>query len=114
MEQAAALLVGEHDFRSFCGNKNMKKSTVRRIDAIRIRPVWGGKALEMDFEGNGFLQQMVRIMAGTLIEAGLGEREPGSIGEILQAKNRQAAGFTAPAQGLCLLQVMYKERDLKV
>ena len=108
MEQAAGRLFGEHDFKSFCGNRNMKKSTVRRIDWIDIRPVCQGRALQIDCCGNGFLQQMVRILAGTLIEVGLGKREPVEMEEILGAKNRQAAGFTAPAQGLMLMEVFYE------
>lgn len=113
MAEAADLLIGEHDFKSFCGNKKMKKSSVRRLDRIVLRPGWDGRVLEMDFEGNGFLQQMVRILAGTLIEVGLGQREPASMLEILQAKNRQMAGFTAPAQGLCLMRVLYEECETK-
>ena len=109
MEEAAKLLIGERDFKSFCGNGNMKKSTVRQLRQIELRPTWKGKALEIDFEGNGFLQQMVRILTGTLIEVGLGQRNAGQMTEILEAKNRQAAGFTAPAQGLCLMQVMYNK-----
>ena len=109
MEEAAGLLIGERDFKSFCGNRNMKKSTVRQLRRIDIRPVWRGKALEIDYEGNGFLQQMVRILTGTLIEVGLGKRSAGEMTQILEAKNRQAAGVTAPAQGLCLMQVMYEK-----
>lgn len=107
MEEAAKLLIGERDFKSFCGNRNIKKSTVRQLRQIEIRPIWKGRALEIDYEGNGFLQQMVRILTGTLIEVGLGKRSAGEMTEILEAKSRPAAGFTAPAQGLCLMRVMY-------
>lgn len=107
MEQAAKRLVGTHDFKSFCGNRKMKKSTVRTITAIRFLKLSGGKALAMDFTGNGFLQQMVRILAGTLIEVGLGKRTPESVEQALLALDRSEAGFTAPPEGLCLMEVRY-------
>ena len=107
MEQAAKRLVGTHDFKSFCGNRKMKKSTVRTITAIHFLKLSGGKALAMDFTGNGFLQQMVRILAGTLIEVGLGKRTPESVEQALLALDRSEAGFTAPPEGLCLMEVRY-------
>ena len=107
MEQAAKRLVGTHDFKSFCGNRKMKKSTVRTITAIHFLKLSGGEALAMDFTGNGFLQQMVRILAGTLIEVGLGKRTPESVEQALLALDRSEAGFTAPPEGLCLMEVRY-------
>ena len=104
MEQAAEALCGEHDFSAFCGNAKMKKSTVRRIDAITITR--RGEELWMDFTGNGFLYNMVRILVGTLIEVGRGERNPESIPALFGGK-RAEAGFLAPAQGLCLMEVNY-------
>lgn len=109
MEQAAKALTGTHDFKSFCGNKKMKKSTVRTITAIRLIRLCDGKALAVDVTGNGFLQQMVRILAGTLIEVGLGKREADSLEAVLELKERSAAGFTAPPEGLCLMNVQYEE-----
>ena len=109
MEQAAGLLEGEHDFKSFCANRGMKKSTVRRLYWIDLRTVCQGRALRIDFCGNGFLQQMVRILAGTLIEVGLGKRQPQKMEAILEAKDRRAAGFTAPARGLTLMEVFYEK-----
>lgn len=108
MKEAAAFLLGEHDFKSFCGNKKMKKSTVRTITDIRFETE--GSMLLIRFTGNGFLYHMVRILVGTLIEVGLSERSPYEMKEILQRQDRQAAGFTAPPEGLFLEQVRYKDR----
>ncbi len=105
MERAAVLLVGTRDFKSFCANKRMKKSTVRTLRSIDFRQKGG--ELTLDFYGDGFLYHMVRILAGTLIEVGEGKRAPESVTEILEAKDRQAAGATAPAEGLCLVRVDY-------
>lgn len=105
MQRAADLLTGEHDFKSFCENKHMKKSTVRTIHRIEISQE--KQMLTMDFYGNGFLYHMVRILAGTLLEVGNGTKKPEDIPAILDAKSRPAAGFTAPAQGLFLVDVSY-------
>lgn len=105
MRQAAAYLVGEHDFMSFCGNKKMKKSTVRKLFSIDIREE--GDYIILDFYGAGFLQNMVRILTGTLVEVGAGRMEPSYMEDILSGRNRQLAGPTAPPQGLCLMQVDY-------
>ena len=83
----------------------MKKSAVRTIYDIHIEET--KDELVMWFTGDGFLQNMVRILAGTLAETGLGKRTPESMAELLEAKNRVLAGFTAPAQGLCLVEVDY-------
>lgn len=108
MEEAAAFLVGTHDFRSFCGNSRMKKSTIRRMDSVEFEAV-GESRLHIRYTGNGFLQQMVRILTGTLMEVGMGKREAEEMNAVLEALNRQAAGFTAPAQGLFLEKVEYGE-----
>lgn len=108
MEKAASYLVGRHDFKSFCGNRKMKKSTVRIIEKIEICRL-DDTRLQLFVTGNGFLQQMVRILTGTLIEVGQGKRSPGEMEAILEAKDRAMAGFTAPAQGLCLMKVEYEE-----
>lgn len=109
MRQAARLLEGTHDFRSFCGNKNMKKSTVRTLYSVTIHEDPGSSVVALAFTGNGFLQNMVRILVGTLIEVGLGKRSWQSVAAVLEAGDRQAAGFTAPPEGLCLARVFYEE-----
>lgn len=106
MKQAASMLCGTHDYKSFCGNRKMKKSSVRTVETIHIRQ--DGSRVVLIFVGNGFLQNMVRIMTGTLIEVGLGKRSPQSMKEILAALDRQAAGAMAPAEGLCLAGVLYE------
>ena len=105
MRQAAEYLIGTHDFKSFCANPRMKKSTVRCVDSIEIEK--DGPYIRMYFHGNGFLQNMVRILSGTLLEVGFGNMTPQRVGEILEAKDRKLAGPTAKAQGLCLMQVDY-------
>ena len=105
MRQAASYLEGKHDYKSFCGNPRMKKSTVRVVDRIEITRK--GSFLYFDVHGTGFLQNMVRILVGTLLEVGKGRWDPEQMVEILEAQNRQAAGPTAPAQGLCLIRVDY-------
>lgn len=105
MERAAADLVGTHDFRSFCGLKRFKKSTVRTITDIAITQ--DGAEVRLEFTGNGFLMRMVRILAGTLMEVGLGQREADSMPTVLAAQDRAAAGPALPAQGLALVRVEY-------
>ena len=104
MRRAAEFFLGEHEYSAFNANKRMKKSTIRRIDAIEIRR--NGEELELLFTGNGFLYNMVRIMVGTLIEVGRLERSPESIPSLFGAK-REEAGYLVPAQGLCLMEVEY-------
>lgn len=105
MREAAGLLMGTHDYTSFCGNKKFKKSPVRTVTDITITEA-GGK-IRIDFTGDGFLQNMVRIMTGTLIEVGLGKREAASMPAILEAKSREAAGTMATPEGLFLKEVYY-------
>ena len=105
MQEAAHFLEGKHDYKSFCGNSRMKKSTVRIVDTITVRRRKG--YVYLTFHGTGFLQNMVRIMSGTVIEVGLGRKRPEEVGEILEACDRKVAGPTAPAKGLCLLKVDY-------
>ena len=104
MKQAAELFLGEHDFCGFCSNKKVKKSTVRRIDALSVDTI--GEEIRIDYTGNGFLYNMVRILTGTLIEVGQGRRDIASLPELFGGK-REDAGFLAPAQGLCLMEVTY-------
>lgn len=105
MRKAAEYLTGTRDFASFCSNPRMKKSTVRKVDEITIEQ--SGSFLNFTYHGTGFLQHMVRILTGTLLEVGFGKRTPESMEELIEAKNRSLAGFTAPAKGLCLIKVDY-------
>ncbi len=105
MKAASNYLVGTHDFKSFCGNSHIKKSTIRYIENIRIEN--SNSYIRIYFHGNGFLQNMVRIMVGTLLEVGYGNIEPDDILAILESKDRTKAGPTAPSQGLCLMKVDY-------
>ena len=104
MEAGAALLTGTHDFAGFSAG-HTKKSTVRFLRSVDIRR--DGPRVTLTFTGNGFLHNMVRILTGTLLEVGLGRREAESIETVFETGNRQLAGFTAPAQGLCLMEVKY-------
>ena len=105
MEKAAALLCGEHDFSSFCANRHLKKSAVRCLRSISFHR--DGPELSLYVTGNGFLHHMVRILTGTLLEVGSGQRDAEDMTEILRAKDRSAAGATAPAQGLTLWEIRY-------
>lgn len=106
MKKATEYLVGEHDFKSFCSNKRMKKSTVRNIFSIDINRDEKGE-ISILYHANGFLYNMVRIITGTLIEVGRGDINPEDVVDILEAKDRQVAGFTAAAHGLVLVEVEY-------
>jgi len=105
MRCAAELLCGTHDFRAFCSNKRYKKSTVRTLHSIEIHA--DGADVTLTFHGSGFLYNMVRILTGTLLEVGAGERSAEEMPEILASLDRSRAGKTAPAQGLCLVKVEY-------
>ena len=107
MQQAADYLTGEHDFKSFCAAGAQVKTTVRTIYALEA--VRDGELITIRITGNGFLYNMVRIIAGTLIKIGQGEWEPEYIREILAAKDRGAAGPTAPAKGLTLTGIFYPD-----
>jgi len=110
MRAAAALLLGRHDFRSFRTNPGPGaegKGTVRTVHRIDVRR--RGPLLVIEVEGDGFLYNMVRTMAGTLVEVGRGRWEPERAGEILAARDRAAAGPTAPPEGLVLVSVSYGE-----
>jgi len=105
MRRAAEILQGEHDFKAFCTNPAKRKSTVRIVDSIEI--VRNKEYLYLNFHGNGFLQNMVRILTGTLLEVGKGKMPAESMTEILEKQDRSLAGPTAPAKGLCLVKVDY-------
>lgn len=102
MQEAAGYFVGEHDFKSFCQVNAQVESTVRTIYEVNVYEE--GADLVIRVTGNGFLYNMVRIIAGTLIEVGQGKRTPSEIPKIIEAKNREAAGPTAPAHGLMLVK----------
>ncbi len=102
MKKAAAYLEGEHDFKSFCQVNAQVLSTVRRLHYVQVEEQ--GTELVIRVCGNGFLYNMVRIIAGTLIEVGQGKRSPEELPAILEAKDRAMAGPTAPAHGLTLIK----------
>lgn len=107
MKRAAAYLVGTHDFKSFCSIHTAVEDTVRTILSCEVE-----KSLQdiitIRVTGTGFLYNMVRIIAGTIIQIGIGEKEPEDILEILEKKDRSAAGPTAPAHGLTMIGIVYK------
>lgn len=105
MERAAKHLVGEHDFTSFCAAATPVENKVRTIYAIEL--VKRDTYLDIICTGSGFLQNMVRILAGTLVDVGLGNLGPDAMPQILDERDRRLAGRTAPARGLCLWHVEY-------
>lgn len=105
MRKAASYLVGEHDFVSFCNVRTDVENTVRTITALDI--LQDGDEITIRITGNGFLYNMVRIIVGTLIRVGRGFYEPEKVKEIIEAKDRKAAGVTAPAHGLMLVEIRY-------
>lgn len=102
MQTAAEYFVGEHDFKSFCQVNAQVKSTVRTVTKMQVFEE--GPEVIIRVTGNGFLYNMVRIMAGTLLEVGQGKRSPLEIPDMIAARNREAAGPTAPAHGLILVK----------
>lgn len=109
MERAAQLLQGTHDFLGFSSLKKTKKSTVHTLHSITLEKE--GSKLHVVFRGDGFLLHSIRIMMGTLLEVGMGQRDPNSIPPIFTKKVRGDAGFTVPPHGLFLEQVLYKGLD---
>lgn len=107
MQEAAAYLVGEHDFKSFCQTGAQVQSTVRTILSLEVEEQ--GAEIVIRVCGNGFLYNMVRIIAGTLMEVGQGKRKPEDMKQILAARERSAAGPTAPAHGLMLIKYEFVE-----
>ncbi|MBQ6432050.1 MAG: tRNA pseudouridine(38-40) synthase TruA [Oscillospiraceae bacterium] len=106
MREAAKLLEGTHDFLGFCANKHFKKSSVRTLYALAVEQ--DGNEIRFTLTADGFLYHMARILVGTLLEIGGGKRETASIAEIFDKKDRALAGETAPAKGLCLMEVRYE------
>ena len=109
MREAVEYFKGEHDFKSFCNVHTDVKTTVREITDIAV--VEEGDEIHLRVSGFGFLYNMVRIIAGTLVEVGRGRIEPGEISEILKSLDREKAGPTAPAQGLTLLNIRILDEE---
>ncbi|WWR16547.1 tRNA pseudouridine(38-40) synthase TruA [Lachnospiraceae bacterium JLR.KK008] len=109
MREAARYLIGIHDFQAFTSAKKGKKSTVRTIDDIQIERV--GREIQFTYDGDGFLYHMVRILTGTLLKVGTGERKPEDIKTIMDKGLRENAGELAPAKGLALVEVRYNDRS---
>lgn len=105
MARGAELFLGSHDFMAFCANKHFKKSAVRTI--LRFSVERQGPEIVFTVTGDGFLYHMVRIMVGTLLEIGKGQRTKEDILAIMASRMRENAGMTVPAQGLCLMEVQY-------
>lgn len=106
MRKAAGYLIGEHDFVSFCNVRTDVEDTVRTVTEFEI--LKDGEEITIRISGNGFLYNMVRIIVGTLIRVGRGFYEPEKVKEILEAKDRKAAGVTAPPHGLILAEIRYE------
>ncbi len=105
MTSAAAHLVGTHDFEAFSAAGSSVKSTVRTITKASV--IRRGDLVELTVAGDGFLYNMVRIIAGTLVEVGFGKKMPGDVPDIIKSLDRRLAGRTAPAQGLYLVEIYY-------
>jgi len=113
MHEAAQHIVGEHEFTSFTRLHHGRESTVRTVFDCEVHAT-GDHRCEMNISGNGFLYNMVRIIAGTLVEVGRGELPPEAIADIIAARDRTAAGPTLPPEGLCLMWIRYPDRVLGV
>lgn len=108
MEEAAVRFVGSHDFAAFRASNCVAKTTNRRIDSVQITRQ--GSRITIDVIGGGFLKNMVRVMVGTLVDVGKGRFTPMDIDRLLLGGDRRESGSTAPACGLCLIQVVYPEK----
>ncbi len=109
MQAACAHLVGEHDFRSFCGILPETGPTIRRVNHLSIGRQ--GSLVRVEITAGGFLHHMVRTIVGTLLECASGRRLPGELPDVLAALDRRAAGSTAPGHGLYLAGVRYDGYD---
>lgn len=112
MQAAASYLTGEHDFQSFCAAGAQVKTTIRTIYDLQV--LKEGDLLTIRITGNGFLYNMVRIIAGTLMKIGSGEWEAEVIQQILEARDRRKAGPTAPAKGLTLMEIIFQGKTGKI
>ena len=108
-QKAADYLIGEHDFKSFCTPRTQVRSTVRTIYDLTLTKE--GDEIRMRITGNGFLYNMVRIIAGTLARVGTGLYTPERVKEILEAKDRNVSGPKAPPQGLTLISIAYPAEE---
>ena len=106
MREGAAYIVGAHDFASFCCIRTNAKTTVRTVTELQITQQ--GDEITIRITGNGFLYNMVRIIAGVLIRVGRGFYEPEKVKELLDGAERTQEAITAPAQGLCLMEIRYR------
>lgn len=106
MKEAATYLEGEHDFKSFCSANSQAETTVRRIYSCIVEQE--GEIIKIRVQGNGFLYNMVRIIAGTLIKVGAGDIKPEEMQHIIEKEDRSAAGPTAPACGLTMIGLEYE------
>ena len=115
MKEATEVFLGEHDFASFCAAGSVVDSTVRRVTEVSLTKDKAGQypdgLIRFRVTGNGFLYNMVRIMAGTLIDVGTGRISAGSIPDIIAACDRQAAGNTAPPQGLTHIKTVFTQPE---
>jgi len=109
MKEACPYFIGEHDFASFCAAGSQTESTVRTIYDLHVSK--SGEIVTISVTGNGFLYNMVRIIAGTLIHVGNGRVKPSDIEKIIEGKDRRLAGPTAPAKGLTLKEIRYPEYE---
>jgi tRNA pseudouridine38-40 synthase len=105
MREGATYLLGEHDFFTFMAAHSDIENTVRRVDRVEI--VKTGDEITIDIVGNGFLRNMVRIIAGTLVNMGMGRNHPKDMIDIIESRDRKCAGVTAPGFGLYLVSVGY-------
>ena len=121
MQQASLYLVGEHDFKSFACVRTSAETTIRTIFSVEIdKTPFNTRASHLAdsfvyvirVTGNGFLYNMVRIIAGTLMQVGKGQLQPQDVKEMLDAKDRTAAGQTAPPQGLTLVNISFEESEM--
>lgn len=111
MQEAAEYLVGQHDFKSFCATAAVVETTVRTIYSLTVEKA--DDIITIRATGSGFLYNMVRIIAGTLLQVGMGKKSPSEIPDILKACDRSAAGPTAPACGLTMMGIEYEEKTMK-
>ncbi len=109
MQEACRHFIGTHDFASFCAAGSQTETTVRTVYDLKVKKE--GELLTISITGNGFLYNMVRIIAGTLMKVGSGDIPPKEIPAIIEAKDRRAAGPTAPARGLTLVQIRYPQYE---
>ena len=109
MQRAASFLVGRHDFKSFCSARTQVKDTVREIYSLELNRE--GEEILLTVKGGGFLYNMVRIIVGTLVKVGMHVYPPEHVKEILEARDRAAAGPKAPAEGLTLIEIQYEKEE---